>query len=79
MSTCLEYIISHSKPVGTLHNPFSFTYHSTLKPHNIIDVEGKQNKQGTLSYPEKGGSTQSDYKERVSMGLAGIEPATSAV
>ena len=54
-------------------------FNIALKPHSIIDVGGKQNKQGTLSYPQKGGSTQSDYKERVSMGLAGIEPATSAV
>jgi site-specific recombinase XerD len=35
-------------------------FNIALKPHNIIAVGGKQNKQVTLSYPQKRGSTQSD-------------------
>jgi len=51
-------------------------FNIALKPHNLIAVGGKQNKQVTLSYPPKRVSTQSDYKEKQSMGPAGFEPAT---
>jgi integrase len=50
-------------------------FNIALKPHNNI-VGGKQCKQQvTLSYPQKQGATQSDYKEKQSMGLA--EPLPS--
>jgi len=53
-------------------------FNIALKPHN--SVGGKQNKQQvTLIYPQKHPSNESNYSEKKVMGLAGIEPATSAV
>ncbi len=54
-------------------------FNIALKPHNIINMGGKQNKQVTFIYPQKQASNESKNKEKQSMGLAGFEPATSAV
>jgi len=50
-----------------------------LRPSNFKNMEGKQNEQETLSQPQKRYATQSNYSEKKGMGLAGFEPATSAV
>jgi|GEM_PF-2014545 len=52
-------------------------FNIALRPHN--NVGGKQNKQVTLSYPPKKASTQSNFSKKKFMGLAGFEPAISAV
>lgn len=49
-------------------------FNIALKPHN--SVGGKQNKkQVTLSYPPKKASTQSNYKEKLTVGPAGFKPS----
>lgn len=50
-----------------------------LRPSNFTTMEGKQNEQETLSQPQNRPLTQSNYFEKKGMGLAGFEPATSAV
>lgn len=54
-------------------------FNIALKPHNIIDAGGKQNQQVTLVCPPKQPSNESDFSKKKVMGLAGFEPASSAV
>ena len=53
-------------------------FNIALKPHNII-VGGKQKKQVTLNYTQNKPANESNFSEKKVMGLAGFEPATSAV
>jgi len=45
-------------------------FNIALKPHNIMNVGNKQNKQATFIHPQKQASNESDYQEKQSMGLA---------
>ena len=50
-------------------------FNIALKPHNILNVEGKQDKQVTFNNPQKEPSIESNYKEKTKVGLA--EPLPS--
>ena len=54
-------------------------FNIALKPHLTRSVGGMRDKQVTLNHPPKKALIQSVYSERVIMGSAGFEPATSAV